>query len=178
MKRVLFFLIIILLLGSIQTTTQAQSYKTGIGLRLGPSYGFSIKHFLSERLAIEGLVTSRYYGPHNGALTGAYGFGNGALGLNLTALVEYHFPIGNIDGLNWFIGGGLHLGIWAGGGNHPWFPNNRAHFLIGIDAIGGVEYTFEKIPLTLQVDIKPSLHFVEYFGVWYDEFAVTARYTF
>ena len=178
MKKALFWALIALLLGT-SKTTRAQNYTTAIGARIGPSYGFTVKHFFSEKLAIEGLVTSRYYGPFKGsAIQGAYGFGNGALGLNLTALIEYHFPIGNIEGLNWFVGGGFHLGVWQGEGNHPWFPDTKAYFLTGIDAIGGVEYTFSEIPLTLQVDIKPSLHFIEYFGIWYDEFAVTARYTF
>ena len=106
-------------------------------------------------------------------------FGNGALGVNLTFLVQYHFPIGSIDGFNWFVGGGAHIGLWGGESNHPWFPNGgRTYFQTGIDAIGGVEYTFAKIPLTLQADIKPSVHFFEYPGVWYDEIAFSARYTF
>jgi len=179
MKRALFFLVIILLLGSSQTTTQAQSYKTAVGGRIGPAYGFTIKHFFTPKMAFEGLVTTRYFGGFRGIPgAGGYGHWNSTPGVNVTALVEWHFPIGKIEGFNWFIGGGLHVGVWGGYNGHPWFNNNRPYFMMGLDAIGGVEYTFAKIPLTLQADYKPSFHFFEYLGVWYDGFAVSARYTF
>ncbi|MCH2021403.1 MAG: hypothetical protein MK207_02885 [Saprospiraceae bacterium] len=179
MKNLLIVLMSILLIGC-GDSLNAQNYNTSVGGRIGPSYGFTLKHFMSQRLAVEGLITSRYLGPYRtGFFWPAYRFGNGALGVNFSVLVEYHFPIARIEGFNWFIGGGAHVGIWAGETGHPWFPNSdRAYFLTGVDLVGGVEYTFSKIPLTLQADIKPSVHFIEYLGVWYDEIAVSARYTF
>jgi hypothetical protein len=168
-------MITVLALLCIVTYSQAQrNYNTAIGLRLGPTYGFTIKHFISDRVALEGLVTSRYYG------AGIYGRGgwNGSPGLMLTGLAEWHFPIGNIQGFNWFVGGGFHLGVMGGYRAHPHFGNDRAYFLTGLDAIGGVEYTLPNAPVTFQADIKPSFHLVEYFGVWYNEAALTVRYTF
>ncbi len=172
------FLVFAIALGGL-LQTNAQSYSTAIGGRLGPSYGFTVKHFFKEKIAIEGLVTTRYYGGLKRIARGnPYGFGNGMPGINLTALFEWHFPIGSIDGFKWFIGGGAHIGVWGGSLYHPWYPDDRAYFQTGIDVVGGVEYTFSKIPLTLQADLKPSINFFEWTGVWYDEFAVSARYTF
>lgn len=187
MKYAIFTLLAILLLVSSTETHAQKNYNTSVGLRLGPSYGFSIKHFFAERIAFEGLVTSRYFGnglrglPSTKLPKGnhAYGHWNSTPGINLTALFEWHFPIGKVKGFNWFIGGGAHVGVWGGYADHPYFDNNdRAYILTGLDFVGGVEYTFEKIPLTLQLDIKPSFHFVEYLGVWYDEVGLTARYAF
>jgi hypothetical protein len=183
MKYVIITLLAILMLVSSEQTHAQKNYNTSVGLRLGPSYGFSIKHFLSERIAFEGLVTSRYFG---GSLKGlklpkgnAYGHWNSTPGVNLTALFEWHFPIGKIKGFNWFIGAGAHVGVWGGYDNHPYLNDGeRAYILTGLDFVGGVEYTFEKIPLTLQLDIKPSFHFFSYLGIWYDEVAITARYAF
>lgn len=181
------FLAILLIVSSKETHAQ-KNYDTSIGLRLGPSYGFSVKHFFAERIAFEGLVTSRYFGHGLRGVPGvpgglpkgnAYGHWNSTPGINLTALFEWHFPIGKVKGFNWFIGGGAHIGIWGGYDGHPYFDNeDRPYILTGLDVVGGVEYTFEKIPLTLQLDIKPSFHFVEYFGIWYDEVGLTARYVF
>lgn len=177
MKKVLLIgLLLTVVLGS---QLNAQDYKTSIGGRLGPSYGFTIKHFFSEKFAFEGLVTSRYFGPTNlGVIGYNYGHWNSTPGVNITGLVQWHFPIGRIEGFNWFIGGGAHIGVWGGYNTHPYFGTDRPYVLFGIDAIGGIEYTFSQIPLTLQLDVKPSLHFLEYLGIWYDEVAISARYTF
>lgn len=168
------FIVVLVLVVAAYGATAQSNYKTGIGLRLGPTYGFTIKHFISDRVALEGLVTSRYYG------VGGFGRGgwNGNPGLTLTGLAEWHFPIGNVAGFNWFIGGGFHVGVLGGYKNHPQFGDDRPYVLIGLDAIGGIEYTLPNAPFTFQLDVKPSFHFVEYFGVWYNEAAITARYTF
>ena len=178
MKYAITTILAILLLVSSETHAQ-KNYNTSVGVRLGPSYGFSIKHFFAEKVAFEGLVTSRYLGGIKGLPSNAYGHWSSTPGVNVTALFEWHFPIGKVQGFNWFIGAGAHVGVWGGYSSHPHFNNeNRPYVLTGLDAVGGVEYTFAKIPLTLQVDIKPSFHFVEYLGIWYDEVALTARYAF
>jgi hypothetical protein len=179
MKYAITTLLAIFMLVSSEQTHAQKNYNTSVGLRLGPSYGFSIKHFLSERVAFEGLVTSRYLGGFKGLPSYAYGHWSSTPGVNVAALFEWHFPIGRVKGFNWFIGGGAHVGVWGGYSGHPHFDNNdRPYILTGLDFVGGIEYTFEKIPLTLQLDIKPSFHFVEYLGIWYDEAAITARYAF
>lgn len=162
----------------VENGTAQKNYNTSIGGRVGPSYGFTIKHFFAEKVAFEGLVTSRYFGPFGKGIKWHYGHWNSTPGVNITALVQWHFPIGRVEGFNWFIGGGAHIGVWGGYSDHPHIQEDRPYVLTGLDVVGGVEYTFSKIPLTLQADIKPSIQFFEYLGVWYDEVAISARYTF
>lgn len=84
---VLFSIVTIIALSS-----KAQEYKTAVGIRLGPnsaaiSPGFTIKHFLNETNAVEGIV----------------GISNG---IGLCALYEWHHPIEAVDHLHWFVGAG------------------------------------------------------------------------
>lgn len=66
-------------------SSKAQEYTNAVGIRLGPnsaaiSPGVTIKHFLNETNAIEGIV----------------GVSNG---LGLCALYEWHHPITSVDHL-------------------------------------------------------------------------------
>lgn len=170
MKKVLILLVTALLLGN-YSAVQAQSYNTSVGFRLGPSYGFSIKHFFNHNLAFEGLVTSHYWGVA------------GSPSLNFTGLVTWHFPIGRRTGFEWFIGGGAHAGyqLLNNGGGFGVLVNEGDKpgvFLMGLDVMGGVQYTFPNIPLTLQADYKPAVNFFEQTNFVMYEIGVTARYTF
>ena len=57
-KIVLTFILAI----SIVTLANSQDYKTGVGLRGGLSNGLTVKHFISEKSAIEGLLSTRWRG--------------------------------------------------------------------------------------------------------------------
>ena len=81
---------------AIGTKATAQDYKTALGIRLSSSQAIvnnsiSIKHFLNEKTAIEGL----------------FSFGDP---LAIGGLVEIHKPVG-ASGINWFYGGGGYLGF-------------------------------------------------------------------
>lgn len=154
--------------------SQAQDYKTSLGLRIGWGYGFTVKHFLSEKIAIEGIASTRYFGKAKLGKSGY--FGHSSRGVNITGLVEWHFPIGDIAGFQWFVGGGAHIGIWRGDNDHPNYPEDRNYFVVGLDAIGGVQYTLPKKPWTFQVDIKPVINLVSGVNIWADEIGITARY--
>ncbi|MGH1336425.1 MAG: hypothetical protein ACRBFS_09885 [Aureispira sp.] len=169
------FIVVLSFLLVAHFATAQSNYKTGVGLRLGPSYGFTIKHFISDKVALEGLVTSRYYGLGGGASRGSWNNNPGAM---FTGLAEWHFPIGNVQGFNWFIGGGFHLGVLGGYNSHSIFGEDRPYILTGFDFVGGVEYTLPNAPFTFQADVKPSVHLIEYVGIWYDDIAVSVRYTF
>ena len=145
--------------------SKAQEYNSSIGLRLGPLSGISYKKNLRSDLYIEFIGSLRLNG-----------FINNQFGSNLTALVEYQRDFNGLMGLSWFVGGGAHVGLWSGSGSNTYFIEDRLHFLIGIDAIVGLEYVFDDIPLALSLDYKPSFNFIEYFGPWFDEVALTIRY--
>lgn len=150
-------------------------YKTGIGLRLGWEGGVSFKHFIKEKHALEALLST------------GWGYG----GFRFTALYEVHKPFPDVDGLDWFFGGGIHAGVYsgryfgyygyAGSGYYDnqgrWHPAGyRSRYpVVGIDGILGLEYQIEDIPLTIGLDIKPYLNFVGW-GSRYADGALTVRY--
>lgn len=74
--------------------SKGQEYKNAVGIRLGPnspaiSPGFTIKRFLDEKHAVEGIV-----GVNNG--------------IGICALYEWHFPIAAVEHLQWFAGAGAY----------------------------------------------------------------------
>lgn len=91
MKKLLFVLLIALFLGF---ESKAQDYNTGIGLRGGLSNGLTVKHFIGNKTAIEGIFDSRWHG------------------FSLTGLYEIHNQAFNTERLNWYYGVGGHIGFW------------------------------------------------------------------
>ena len=89
MKKTLLFISLI-----ISFSLKAQEYKTAVGIRLGPSSpaiapGFTIKHFLDEKHAVEGIV----------------GINDG---IGICGLYEWHFPVTSVEHLQWFAGAGAY----------------------------------------------------------------------
>ena len=82
------------------SSLHAQDYKLALGVRFSTpaptlSNSISIKYFINEKDAVEGLVS---YGTH---------FGIGGL-------FEIHQLIGAVPNLNWFYGGGGYVGFQYG----------------------------------------------------------------
>ncbi len=136
----------------------AQDYNTGIGLRAGFSSGLTIKHFTSQSIALEGLLTTRWQG------------------FDITGLYEVHNQAFDVKRLNWYYGGGAHLGFYNGSYAY-WGDNGRAYTVIGIDGILGLEYNFDEIPVNIGIDWKPALNLIGYTGFW-SEGAISIRYIF
>ena len=104
-------------------------YTTGIGLRGGISSGLTVKHFIRENRAIEGILSFSYY-------QGAW----------ITGLYELHTPAFGTVGLNWYYGGGGHIGFMSS--SNP----------IGLDGILGLEYRIQEIPFTIGADLRPIIN--------------------
>ncbi|HVY74726.1 MAG TPA: hypothetical protein VG890_07845 [Puia sp.] len=150
---------------------KAQStYQSAIGARLGTGYAdllsASYKTFLAESpSAIEfnfGFRPSyQTYDDLNLALSAAY---------------QFHVPIPAVDGLQWFIGGGI-TGYYTFSSY-----NSYEGFGLGIFPTGGVDYKFADIPLNLSVDLRPTIRIVspsvyDYSNFYFGNFGVSARYT-
>jgi hypothetical protein len=95
--RTVFSILCIIMLTAWANRLQAQEYKWGVGLRLSTqsptiSSSVSVKAFLNDRSAIEGLVS---FGTR---------FGIGGL-------FEQHQLIGAMPNLYWFYGGGAFIGF-------------------------------------------------------------------
>ncbi|PCJ67561.1 MAG: hypothetical protein COA58_00045 [Bacteroidetes bacterium] len=137
----------------------AQDYNTGIGLRGGLSNGLTIKHFISEKAAIEGLLASRWRG------------------FNITGLYEIHNQAFSVDRLNWYYGPGAHIGFWNGK-EVKWADDDKDYTVIGLDFILGLEYNFKEVPFNLSIDYKPSFNLSGHNGFWGDGGALSLRYIF
>ncbi len=141
----------------------AQPYKTTFGPRLGLANGLSVKHFLTDRKAVEGILTERWKG------------------FAITGLYETHGLINeDVETLLWYYGFGAHVGFWHGYDNHPWIHDGGQYNVVGADLIIGAEYTFTGNLdwLTLALDWKPVFNIIGYSGFWGDEGGLTVRLNF
>jgi hypothetical protein len=145
--------------GMLSAFSQAP-YKNSIGGIAGFIDGGSYKTFVSDNFAIQVDFGLRW--AHYGA------------GVHVNGNFMYEQPIKN--GFHWFVGGGVSAGPTFG----LLIPIG---FNFGLNSIGGAEYKFKNIPLTLQADIRPGATFLIYSGgfpLYFDYNFVNAsvRYTF
>jgi len=150
----------------------AQNYRTGIGFRLGGlASGITVKHFVNSSAAIEGIA----------------GFAHHAF--ILTGLYEVHRNIPNAPGLQWFFGGGGHIGFFrydgyyyvvhTHGNQYYYFADDPegSHAIFGLDFILGLDYKFTNAPIDIALDIKPFVDFFDGAEGFFDG-AFTFRFVF
>jgi len=143
----------------------SQEYTTSLGLRLGGwENGVTIKHFLGEGAAVEGILSSRWRG------------------YNITGLYEIQSAIDDVDGLFWYVGGGGHIGFFDDRYHNSWATSSgKTYTVIGIDGIIGLEYVFADYPINISLDFKPTFNLIGYDGInplWLDNGALSVRYIF
>lgn len=149
--------LILLFTAVVTITGYGQDYKTALGLRAGLPYGVTVRHFINKENALEGILASRW------------------TGLVITGLYENESWLGNYPALNWYWGVGAHAGFWDAGTN----PNvNTTGAVIGVDAILGIEYTFDEFPINLSLDLLPSLNLIGSTGWGGINGALSIRYVF
>lgn len=137
----------------------AQNYDTGIGIRGGLFSGITVKYFLEDDNAIEGILETRWSG------------------IALTGLNEYYFDSFELEGLYWYAGYGSHIGIWDGD-NVGWSDDNGSEFVLGIDGIIGLEYNFSNVPINISIDWKPAFNLIGGDSFWGDNGGLSLRYVF
>ena len=139
MKRITLFLTVTALFVFISHQTSAQNYRLAMGIRLSNSTptlnnSFSGKYFITERSAVEGMIS---FGSR---------FGMGAL-------LEIHQPFA-AQGFSWFYGGGAYVGFQDG--DTYLGPTG----ILGLD----YKFTNAPINLSLdwkpELDIIPDINFV------------------
>ena len=81
MKKIILTFTLVIFLSAFAS---AQDYNTGVGLRLGFSNGLTVKHFVSQRSAFEGILSTRWRG------------------FELTGLYEVHNNAFDVTRLNWY----------------------------------------------------------------------------
>ena len=187
----------LLLLPSIAASAQSKKksggsssnsgYNTGIGLRGGGwSSGLTVKHFLGsgKGVAIEGLLTTEYK----------------ARGGRLTILGEKHHSVADVKGLQFYYGAGFHAGAYQGryyfaderfyyngrngdlyflrGRKDSYFYDENTYLAIGADLILGLEYKLPDLPFVVGVDYKPFFEVFHGYTGFYNDAAVSLRFTF
>ncbi len=156
MKRIFLLTVLVAML---TVTSAGQDYKTSLGLRAGLPYGLTVKHFLNKKNAVEGILASSYGG------------------FVITGLYENEHWTGEYPGLNWFWGVGAHAGFWDAGRN-PNVNETYVGSIVGADAIVGLEYTFDEIPLNLSLDLLPTFNLIGYTGWGGINGGLSIRYVF
>ena len=162
-KHILSFIIAVIF---ICVNVNAQDYGTGIGVRGGLWSGLTVKHFVKETMAIEGILS--------------YGY----RGYQITGLFEVHGKAFEPEGLYFYYGGGVHFGTYSGRGYYNWWATNYVSNMValGIDGILGLEYQIPTTPLVGGIDIKPYIQARfpgnSFFPRNYFDTAISLRYTF
>ena len=156
MKKTFLLLIAVTLLS---LTLKGQDYRTSLGLRAGWPYGVTLKHFLNEKNALEGILASSWGG------------------FVVTGLYENEHWTGQYPALNWFWGFGAHVGWWDAGRN-PNVGETYVGSVIGADAILGLEYTFDDVPINLSLDLLPTFNLIGYTGWGGIHGGLSIRYVF
>jgi hypothetical protein len=151
MKRILFTLILTTIL---TVAVNAQDYKTGIGLRGGTAWGLTLKHFVSTKSAFEGFL---------------YAYNHG---FNVTGLYEIHNNAFDVENLNWYFGFGAHVGNY----NDP--DSDLSDFVLGIDGVLGIEYSFSEAPINIGLDWNPYVNVLGNNGFNGASGAISIRYIF
>jgi hypothetical protein len=158
------------------------TYQSAIGLRIGTGYSdlfsASFKTFLSGgpgalelNLGVKPSYTYTYGNPGNPSY-----YNSDITMMSFSASYQYHVPITALDGLQWFVGGGLTL-------TNTFSDQDGYNGIgLGIFPTGGVDYKFGNIPLDVSVDIRPTFRiasptYYNYESVYFPDFGFSARYT-
>ena len=169
MKKSIFILVSALL--AVVSGFSQSKYQSAAGLRIASGYAdvisASFKTFIGESPSAVEL---------NLGLKPGYG-NYDVFNLSLSASYQYHFPIAQVDGLQWFVGGGL-----IGYRSFSSYSQYRG-FGLGIFPTGGIDYKFAAIPLNLSADLRPTIRiaapeYYDYSNFYFGNFGVSARYTF
>jgi hypothetical protein len=95
-------------------------------------------------------------------------------GIRLIGLYEFNFPIQGVNGLNWYVGPGAHVGFYRKTYSDKY--NTAAD--IGIDGVIGLDYKIPSIPINLSLDWQPSYSILGSAGLSPQFGGLGIRYTF
>ena len=154
MRRKIFALSIVLLSfvsSFAQSRFDAAPYDNAVGTTVGFMNGLKFKTFPTDHFALQFDLGYRFMWDYMHNYVPAI--------LSFNPNVMYEASAGY--GFYWFVGGGLNIGAslpkyYYYSETHNRYVGHHANFVFGVNAIGGVEYKFNNIPLALQVDARPG----------------------
>lgn len=132
-RTVLTIMALVIVAQAANAQNTSSSYRTALGVKFYPG-AISIKHFVNDKAALEGLAS----------------FWKG--GVRITGLYELHYPLLDVDGLQWYVGPGAHIGFY----DDKYYGGTT---FIGVDGVLGVDYKIPGAPLNLSLDWNPSFEF-------------------
>jgi len=180
MNRIIFFTgLLISGLFFFNTDVQAQQYNQGLGIRIGDPFGISYKAYLQRRRAVElvlGTVSrnnhSSYYRDTFRNLDKYEGdlYSSHDVNFTMVAMARYlfheSFPA-NVEGrLDWYYGAGLQLRISTieyqyFDSQSQIFRDDHTNFDFGPEAILGMEYELEDIPMVAFGEVSLLMELVD-----------------
>lgn len=155
MKKVLLSLAAVLGMACAnEAFAQSRGYDSGIGLRLGGDVGITYVHGMGDNSL--DLIGGWRLGDYNGS---SY--------LGLSGLYRWHFPVGSVTNLDWYVGPGVGLGFWDGPDNNGNNNNDNDGFSLSILGQLGIQYTLEGAPINFALDWIPGFQLIpgtDFFG--------------
>ena len=149
------------------------TYDRSAGVRLGVTSGMTYKRFVAPGESLELILSGRKEG------------------IQLTTLYEFHEPMELSFNENFyaFYGVGGHLGYEnydnlsktiISQDPAQFMYESKSYFVIGADAIVGIEYRWLTVPCTIGFDVKPYFNFIglRYARYRFWDSAVTIKYVF
>ena len=147
MKKLIFLFIAMFVFASSVSAQMSYSEKNAIGLRLGYGAEVSYQRFISSTNRVEvdlGLMGKS---------------------LNASGIYQWVWDISSVQGLGWYAGAGVGLGVW---------DKDFAGSILGQI---GLEYAFN-IPLSLSLDWKPGVFIGEKTHFGFEGLCLGVRYRF
>jgi hypothetical protein len=130
MKKILLSLFFVASLNFVMAqnrTANSTEYKTAIGVKVWNGAGISLKTFITDKNALEFIGYFDRYGTR------------------ISGLYEFHGNLSSEGALKWYIGPGVHVGLYKG------------ITAVGVDGIVGIDYKFTNMPLNLALDWQPTV---------------------
>lgn len=150
LKVVCLFMLFIISYGH----SKAQQYDRSAGIRLGGSSGLTFKKFIVDEQSIEAIISNR------------------RSGIQLTILHLIHQPmhVSFNENFYFYYGVGGHVGSEEYSGIDKELSNadptefnyiEKNYLTMGIDGMIGIEYRMLSVPITLSLDLKPYLNYID-----------------
>ena len=116
----------------------------------------------SQDAAVNQSISYKYFFNPSLAFEGLFSFGDPVA---IGALLEKHTPFGSSPGLTYYYGGAAYV---AFGGLRTF----------GLQAVGGLDYTFSSVPVNLSVDWKPEINITKEFDFEPAAVGLSVRFVF
>ena len=142
----------LIFISAAKAQSEGDSYQTALGIKFLDGAGITLKHFINDRDALEGI-----------------GF-FWTQGTRITGLYELHYDIAGAPGLKWYVGPGVHVGFY-----NTRYGNGS---FAGVDGVLGLDYKINRAPLNLSLDWQPSFEFGTSRGFTGSWGGLGVRYTF